>query len=132
MEDFDEAGGIPAVMKRLECALNKEAITVTGKTVGKNLEQVEEIDSQVIRTLEDPVSRGGLAVLSGSLAESAVVRPTVIADEMKRHKGPARVFDIQEAALDGLRHGKVKAGDVVVVRFEGPRGGPGLTEVFKV
>lgn len=132
VEDFDEAGGIQAILKRLAGSLNKDAITVTGKTVGENIEPIKERDSQVIKTLEDPVSKEGLAVLRGSLADSAVVRPTVIVEEMKQHKGPARVFDSQEEALDGLRKGSVKEGDVVVVRFEGPRGGPGLTEVFKV
>ena len=132
VEDFDEAGGIQAIMKRLAGSLNKDAITVTGKTVGENLEPIKEKDSQVIKPLEDPVSKGGLAVLSGSLAESAVVRPTVVVEEMKQHKGPARVFNSQEEALEGLRKGSVKEGDVVVVRYEGPKGGPGLTEVFKV
>ena len=132
VEDFDEAGGIQAIMKKLAGSLYKDAITVTGKTVGENLEPIREKDSQVIKPLEDPVSKGGLAVLSGSLAESAVVRPTVVVEEMKQHKGRARVFNSQEDALEGLRKGSVKEGDVVVVRFEGPKGGPGLTEVFKV
>ena len=132
VEDFDEAGGIQAIMKRLAGSLNKDALTVTGNTVGENLKPIKEKDSQVIKPLEDPVSTGGLAVLSGSLAESAVVRPTVIVEEMKQHKGPARVFNSQEDALEGLRKRSVKEGDVVVVRYEGPRGGPGLTEVFKV
>ena len=132
VEDFDEAGGIQAIMKRLERTLNKDALTVTGGTVGENLAPIKEKSSQVIKTLEDPVSKGGLAILSGSLAESAVVRPTVVVDEMKQHKGRARVYDSQEDALEGLRKGNVKEGDVVIVRFEGPKGGPGLTEVFKV
>jgi len=132
VEDFDEAGGIQAIMKQLAGSLNTDAITVTGNTVGENLEPIKEKESEVIKTLEDPVSKGGLAVLSGSLAESAVVRPTVVVEEMKQHKGPAKVFEGQEEALDGLRQGSVKEGDVVVVRFEGPKGGPGLTEVFKV
>ena len=130
--DFDEAGGIPAVMKRLEERLNKDVLTVTGQSLAVNLEPARVANPAVIKPLEDPVSEGGLAVLSGSLAESAVVRPTVIVDEMKQHKGPAKVFDGQEEALEALRAGKVQAGDVVIVRFEGPRGGPGLTEVFKV
>jgi dihydroxy-acid dehydratase len=132
VEDFDEAGGIQAIMKRLAESLNKDAITVTGNTVGENLEPIREKDSQVIKPLEDPVSTGGLAVLRGSLAESAVVRPTVVVEEMKQHKGKARVYNSQEDALEGLRKGRVKEGDVVVVRYEGPKGGPGLTEVFKV
>jgi len=85
-----------------------------------------------MRDLENPVSKGGLAVLSGSLAKSAVVRPTVIVPEMRQHQGPARVFDGQEQALQALRENRIKPGDVLVVRYEGPRGGPGLTEVFKV
>jgi dihydroxy-acid dehydratase len=132
VEDFDEAGGIPVIMKRLIDSLNQGEITVTGKTVGENLQFIKENDSQVIKPLEDPVSKGGLAVLKGSLAESAVVRPTVVVDEMKQHKGRARVYDSQEDALEDLRNGGVKEGDVVVVRYEGPKGGPGLTEVFKV
>jgi dihydroxy-acid dehydratase len=130
--DFDEAGGIPAIMKRLEDHLKKDAMTVSGQTLAANLEPARVLKPAVIKSLEEPVSEGGLAILSGSLARSAVVRPTVIVDEMKQHTGPARVFDGQEAALEALRDGKVQAGDVVVVRFEGPRGGPGLTEVFKV
>lgn len=130
--DFDEAGGIQAVMKRLEHVLNTDVLTVTGQTLGANLAQVELSDSAVIKTLEDPVSEGGLAVLSGNLAKSAVVRPSVIVEEMKQHRGPAKVFDSQEAALDALRENNIKSGDVVIVRYEGPRGGPGITEVFKV
>jgi dihydroxy-acid dehydratase len=132
LSDFDEAGGVQAVMKRLEHVLNTDVLTVTGQTLGANLLQVELSDSAVIKTLEDPVCEGGLAVLSGNLARSAVVRPSVIVEEMKQHRGPAKVFDSQEATLDALRENKIEPGDVVVVRYEGPRGGPGITEVFKV
>ena len=132
MGDFDEAGGVQAVMKRIESSLKTEVLTVTGATVADNLAQVTLDDSPVIRDPRNPVNRGGLAILRGSLAQSAVVRPTVIPAEMMRHTGPARVFDGQEAALEGLRQGKVRPGDVVIVRYEGPKGGPGLTEVFKV
>ncbi len=132
MGDFDEAGGVQAIMKRLEHVLHREVITVTGATLGTNLESVKPIDSPVITSLEKPVNRGGLAVLRGSLAQSAVVRPTVIPPEMMRHTGPAKVFNGQEEALAALQAGKVQPGDVVVVRYEGPKGGPGLTEVFKV
>ena len=132
LADFDEAGGVQAVMKRLAHALNTDVLTVTGQTLGANLAQVELRDSAVIKPLEDPVCEGGLAVLSGSLARSAVVRPSVIVAEMKQHRGPAKVFDSQEAALDALRENSIESGDVVIVRYEGPRGGPGLTEVFKV
>lgn len=130
--DFHEAGGVQAVLKRLEDVIHQEVMTVTGESLGHNLQGAAVSNHAVIKSLDDPVSEGGLAVLKGNLASSAVVRPTVIVDEMKRHKGPARVFNGQEEALEGLRQGKVNAGDVVVVRYEGPRGGPGLTEVFKV
>ena len=132
MGDFDEAGGIQVVMKNIEKFLDREALTVTGETLGKNLSKIEAKDSPVIRRIENPVNRGGLAILRGNLAKSAVVRPTVIPREMLQHRGPARVFNGQEEALDALQQNKVQPGDVVVVRYEGPRGGPGLTEVFKV
>jgi len=131
--DFDEAGGVQEIMKRLEKFLHKDVLTVTGQTLSKNLDQVQTTPpSPVIRTLEDPVSEGGLAVLRGNLARAAVGRPTVIVDKMKQHRGPAKVFNGQEEALVALRKNKIQSGDVVVVRYEGPRGGPGLTEVFKV
>jgi dihydroxy-acid dehydratase len=132
MEDFDEAGGIRAIMKKIEPMLNTEVLTVTGETIGANLREISPGNSSVIRELDNPVAEGGLAVLRGNLAKSAVVRPTVIAKEMMQHKGPARVFNSQEEAIEALRGKGVNPGDVVVVRYEGPKGGPGLTEVFKV
>ena len=132
MRDFDEAGGVQTIMKKIASLLDTEALTVTGKTVAENLAQTHAVSSAVIRDLKDPVAKEGLVVLRGNLAESAVVRPTVIAPEMMQHKGPAKVFDSQEAALEGLQAGRIEAGDVVIVRYEGPKGGPGLTEVFKV
>jgi len=132
MQDFDEAGGVQAVMKRIEKLLNLDVLTVTGGTLGSNLAGLMPHDSPVIKNLESPVYRGGLAVLKGNLARSAVVRPTVISPEMMQHRGPARVFDSQEEALQALQKNRIHPGDVVVVRYEGPRGGPGLTEVFKV
>ena len=132
VSDFDEAGGVQTLMKRLEKLLHNDVMTVTGHLLEKNLSHIHLLPSPVIRPLEDPVSREGLAVLTGNLAKSAVVRPTVIVDKMKQHRGPARVFNGQEEALTALREQKVQSGDVVVVRYEGPRGGPGLTEVFKV
>ena len=132
MGDFDEAGGIQAVMKKIEKFLDKEAGTVTGETLGDNLNKIVVKDSPVIRSLEQPVNRGGLAILRGNLATSAVVRPTVIPKEMLQHRGRAKVFNGQEEALEALQQNRVQPGDVVVVRYEGPRGGPGLTEVFKV
>jgi dihydroxy-acid dehydratase len=132
MGDFDEAGGIQAVMKRIEKFLNRDVMTVTGETLGNHLNRISVRDSPVIKGLDNPVNRGGLAILRGNLAKSAVVRPTVIPKEMLQHRGPAKVFNGQEEALEALQQNKIQAGDVVVVRYEGPKGGPGLTEVFKV
>jgi dihydroxy-acid dehydratase len=132
MRDFEEAGGVQSVMKQIAFLLDVEALTVTGKTVGDNLEQISASPSAVIRDFNDPVAKEGLVVLRGNLAESAVVRPTVIAPEMMQHRGPAKAFNSQEEALGGLQEGRIVPGDVVIVRYEGPRGGPGLTEVFKV
>jgi dihydroxy-acid dehydratase len=133
MRDFDEAGGIQTVMKRIETHLDREALTVTGKTVGENLADLRPPeDSDLIRPLERPIARESLVILRGNLARSAVVRTPVIPREMFRHQGPARVFDGQEEALRALREHKIEAGDVLVLRYEGPRGGPGFNEVFKV
>jgi dihydroxy-acid dehydratase len=105
---------------------------VTGATVGENLRNVRVRRPEVIRSVDQPVFRGGLAILRGSLATSAVVRPTVVPEQMMKHTGPARTFGSLEACLESLEAGQVKAGEVIVLRYEGPRGGPGLTEVFKV
>jgi dihydroxy-acid dehydratase len=130
--DFDEAGGIHALMKELGPYLNLDVLTVTGKTLKQNLEKVNVIRKDVIRPFSDPLYKGGLAVLSGNLAKSAIARPTVIVKEMLAHKGPARVFNSMEEADEGIRNGRVKPGDIVIVRYEGPRGGPGLTDLLSV
>jgi dihydroxy-acid dehydratase len=132
MADFDEAGGVPAVMKVLGGCLNLGCQTVTGRTVAENLRAAGVRRPEVIRALDQPVFRGGLVILRGSLATSAVVRPTVVPKEMMKHTGPARTFDSMEDCLQALETARVKAGEVIVLRYEGPRGGPGLTEVFKV
>lgn len=132
MADFDEAGGVLAVMKALGSRLNQACRTVSGLTIEENLRNAKVRRPEVIRSVDQPVFRGGLAILRGSLATSAVVRPTVVPEQMMRHTGPARTFDSMEACLQGLEAGQVKAGEVIVLRYEGPRGGPGLTEVFKV
>jgi dihydroxy-acid dehydratase len=132
MQDFDDAGGVPAVMRRLEDRLHLDCMTVTGRSVRDNISDAGVRRDDVIRPLAQPVFRGGLAILRGSLADSAVVRPTVVPEQMLAHRGPARVFDSMEECLAGLEAGRVQSGDVVVLRYEGPRGGPGLTEVFKV
>jgi dihydroxy-acid dehydratase len=118
-------------MKSLGNRLHLGCRTVTGGTVEANLQAARVTRPEVIRPLDQPVFRGGLAILRGSLAASAVVRPTVVPEQMMKHTGPARPFDSLEACLEGLRTGAVKPGDVIVLRYEGPRGGPGLTEVFK-
>jgi dihydroxy-acid dehydratase len=132
MADFDEAGGVPAVMASLAGQLHLDCKSVTGRSIGENLQSARVRRAEVIRPLDQPVFRGGLAILRGSLAASAVVRPTVVPEQMMKHVGPARTFDSMEACLEGLETGKVRAGEVIVLRYEGPRGGPGLTEVFKV
>jgi dihydroxy-acid dehydratase len=109
-----------------------EALTVTGRTVAQNVEQVAVEDGPVIRTLEDPYStRGGLAILFGSLApDGAVVKQAVVAAEMQQHTGPARVFDTEEAVTEAIMAGNFKEGEVLVVRYEGPKGGPGMREML--
>jgi len=132
MQDLDEAGGVQAVMKRLESLLNLKTITVNGKTVERNLENVNVWRPEVIHSLDDPLSENGLVVLRGNLANSAIVRPMVIPNKKTYFKGPARVYNSQEEAIEGLKRRELKKGEVLVVRYEGPRGGPGLTEVFRV
>jgi dihydroxy-acid dehydratase len=132
MADFDEAGGVPAVMKVLGGCLNLDSLTVTGRTLEETLRAAGVRRPEVIRNLDQPVFRGGLVILRGSLATSALVRPTVVPKEMMKHTGPARTFDSMEDCLQGLETGRVQPGEVIVLRYEGPRGGPGLTEVFKV
>jgi dihydroxy-acid dehydratase len=130
MLDLQRAGGIPAVLKRLESVLNLSCLTVTGKTLGENLAGVEVEDPEVIRPLSKPVAReGAIAVLRGNLApRGAVVRQVAVSPKMLRHEGPARVFDCLEDALKALDARKIKRGDVVVIRYEGPKGGPGMRE----
>lgn len=132
MQDFDDAGGIQAVMKRIETHLNTDSLTVSGKTIGEQLSTVKVKDSDVIKTVDDPIARESLVILRGNLARSAVVRTPVIPKDMLQHRGPARIFNSQEKALDALRRHRIEAGDVLVLRYEGPRGGPGFNEVFKV
>jgi len=133
MQDLDEAGGVPAVMAELlrRSLLHGEARTVTGKSVAENLEGVRRL-SDVIRPIEDPYQPdGGIAILRGNLApQGAVVKAAAVRPEMLRHKGPARTFDSEEAAMDALLNGRIQPGDVVVVRYEGPRGGPGMREML--
>ena len=134
MEDLNEAGGVYAVMNELDKLgiLDKECMTVTGFSVGENIEGCENLDTSVIRPVENPYSKtGGIAVLKGNLApDSCVVKKSAVAPEMMKHKGPAKVFDGEESAIEAIRAGKIKAGDVVVIRYEGPKGGPGMREML--
>ena len=134
IEDLNEAGGVYAVMNELSelGLLNLDCMTVTGKTVGENIKGVENKDPEVIRPLDNPYSKtGGLAVLKGNLApDGGVVKRSAVAEEMMVHEGPARVFDCEEDAIAAIKGGKIVAGDVVVIRYEGPKGGPGMREML--
>ena len=136
MLDFDRAGGIPAVMSRLMSKLNLDVLTVTGRTLGEELAQFKavnpEVSSRVIATLKAPVHpEGGIAILRGSLApEGAVVKQTAVSKSMLKHAGPAVVYNSEEESMAGIVGGEVKPGDVVVIRYEGPKGGPGMRETL--
>ena len=134
MEDLNEAGGVYAVMKQLADLdlLNLDCMTVTGKTVGENIKNAVNLNPEVIRPNDNPYSKtGGLAVLKGNLApDGGVVKRSAVAPEMLVHEGPARVFDCEEDAIDAIKGGKIVAGDVVVIRYEGPKGGPGMREML--
>ena len=134
MEDLNEAGGVYAVMKELADIglLHTECMTVTGKTVGENIADAVNKNPEVIRPVDHPYSKtGGLAVLKGNLApDGSVVKRSAVCDEMMVHEGPARVFDCEEDAIAAIKGGKIVAGDVVVIRYEGPKGGPGMREML--
>ena len=134
MEDLNEAGGVYAVMNELnkKNLLNTELITVTGKTVGENIRPCVNRNPEVIRPIENPYSEiGGIAVLKGNLApDTGVVKRSAVVPEMMVHEGPARVFDCEEDAIAAIKGGKIVAGDVVVIRYEGPKGGPGMREML--
>ena len=134
MEDLNEAGGVYAVMKELADVglLNPDCMTVTGKTIGENIKNAVNRNPEVIRPIDNPYSKtGGLAVLKGNLApDGSVVKRSAVVDEMMVHSGPARVFDCEEDAIAAIKSGKIVAGDVVVIRYEGPKGGPGMREML--
>lgn len=134
MEDLNEAGGVYAVMNELnkKGLLNTDCMTVTGKTVGENIEGCVNLDPEIIRPIENPYSEtGGIAVLKGNLAtEGSVVKRSAVLPEMLVHEGPAKVFDSEEEAQEAINGGKIVAGDVVVIRYEGPKGGPGMREML--
>ena len=134
MEDLNEAGGVYAVMNELDKKglLHTDCMTVTGKTVGENIKDARNRNPEVIRPIDNPYSKtGGLAVLKGNLApDGSVVKRSAVVEEMLVHEGPARVFDCEEDAIDAIKGGKIVAGDVVVIRYEGPKGGPGMREML--
>ncbi|MEG0940906.1 MAG: dihydroxy-acid dehydratase, partial [Oscillospiraceae bacterium] len=134
MEDLDRAGGVHAVMAELtkRNLLDTSVLTVTAKTLAENLEGVKNLDPEIIRPMENPYSQnGGIAVLKGNLApDGCVVKQSAVAPEMMTHQGAARVFDSEDDAISAINGGKIKAGDVVVIRYEGPKGGPGMREML--
>ena len=134
IEELNEAGGVYAVMNELNKLglLHTECMTATGKTVGENIKGCVNENPEIIRPVENPYSKtGGIAVLKGNLApDTAVVKRSAVVPEMQVHEGPARVFDCEEDAIEAIRGGKIVAGDVVVIRYEGPKGGPGMREML--
>ena len=132
MKDLDEAGGIPAVMKELREALHLNALTVTGQTVKENIASAVVLNPEVIRPLDNPVHKeGGIAVLTGNLApDGAVVKAAGISPNIMVHQGPAKTFDSEEDAMKAIMNKKIQEGDVVVIRYEGPKGGPGMREML--
>ena len=134
MEDLNEAGGVYAVMKELTKLglLHTDLLTCTGKTIAENIEHAYNLNPEVIRPVENPYSTtGGIAVLKGNIApDGGVVKRSAVVPEMMVHTGPARVFDCEEDAIDAIKGGKIVAGDVVVIRYEGPKGGPGMREML--
>ncbi len=132
LEDLDAAGGIPALMKALSSLLHLDATTVTGKTVETNIEEAKVLNKEVIRSLANPVHKeGGIAVLRGNLApKGALVKTVAVSPEMLVHKGPARVFNSEEEAMEAIIDRKIEQGNVVVIRYEGPKGGPGMREML--
>ncbi len=134
MEQLNEAGGVYAVLNELckKNLIHTDVMTCTGKTMGENLQGIQNLDHEVIRPIENPYSEtGGIAVLRGNLApDGCVVKRSAVAPEMQKHSGPAKVYDSEEEAIAAIYAGKIVSGDVVVIRYEGPAGGPGMREML--
>jgi dihydroxy-acid dehydratase len=132
LEDLDAAGGVPAVMNELKSLLHLTLPTVSGKTVGENIKNAVVLDRDVIHSLSNPVHKeGGIAILSGNLApKGSVIKTAGVSPKMQKHTGPAKVYDSEKEALTAIRGNEIKPGDVVVIRYEGPRGGPGMPEML--
>jgi dihydroxy-acid dehydratase len=132
MLDLDKAGGIPAVLTVLGDNINQNVVTCTGKSLKENIENVKVMDHTVIRTLDNPVHQeGGLAILKGNLApKGSVVKQSAVDQNMMIHEGPARVFDSEEECVKAIFQGEIQEGDVIIIRYEGPKGGPGMREML--
>lgn len=132
MEDLGNAGGLPALTRELKPLVDFSCLTVTGKTVGENLKDAKVLNSEVIRPLDNPVHKeGGIAILTGNLApKGSVVKMAAVSPKMLKHHGPAKVYDSEREASEAMKRKEVKAGDVVVIRYEGPKGGPGMPEML--
>ena len=132
LEDLDAAGGVPAVESEIKGMLNLKLPTVSGKTVGENIKDAKVLDHAVIRPLSDPVHKeGGIAILTGNLApKGSVIKTAGVSPNMLKHTGPAKVYDSEKEAVTAIRAKQIKAGDVVVIRYEGPKGGPGMPEML--
>lgn len=132
MQDLDEAGGVPALVKELGDLLHQDVLTVTGQTLGENIKESKNLNPQVIRHLNNPVfAQGAVAVLKGNLAPGgAVVKQTAVVEAMLEHRGPAKVFNSEDDAKEALLNHKIVPGDVVIIRYEGPKGGPGMREMY--
>ncbi len=132
MLDLHEAGGIPGVLKTIESKIHTDSITCNGKTIKENIENVEVKNTGVIRPIKNPVhDEGGIAILKGNLAPNgSVIKQAAVEDDMMYHKGPAKVFNSEEESVEAIFNGKIVEGDIVVIRCEGPRGGPGMREML--
>lgn len=132
MEDLGNAGGLPALIKELKPFIQYDTLTVSGKTIGENVADAKVINADVIRPLINPVHKeGGIAILKGNLApKGAVVKVAAVSNKMLKHKGPAKIYDSEKEAIEAMKRREVKAGDVVVIRYEGPKGGPGMPEML--
>ena len=132
MIDVDNAGGIPAVMKNLESKLNNDCMTVTSQKVSENLKEVTNIDYNVIHSIDEPVrDEGGIAVLYGNIAPNgSVIKQGAVNEDMLIHSGPCKVFNSEEECVTAIENGKIVDGDVVVIKYEGPKGGPGMREML--
>jgi dihydroxy-acid dehydratase len=133
LEDLDKAGGIPALMKELQTLLNVDTLTVTGRKMKENIADAKVLDKNVIHPVEKPVhSEGGIAILRGNIApQGAVVKTAAVSPKILVHEGPARVFDSEEMCMKAIQQGEIQKGDVIIIRYEGPRGGPGMPEMLE-